>query len=116
MEREEEERRKQAEEEAIRNTGIAEAEEGAQRENMSEETTEQRGDQGDESWAASNEGNSLDEVNSEAENVDPAQESAVAAEGGQSEAELDNNATLESLQSELSELMEMVKQRNSDTG
>jgi len=116
MEREEEERRKQAEEEAIRNTGIAEAEEGAQRENMSEETTEQRGDQGDESWAASNEGNALDEVNSEAENVDPAQESAVAAEGGQSEAELDNNATLESLQSELSELMDMMKQRNSDTG
>jgi len=114
MEREEEERRKQAEEEALRKTGIAE--EGAQQENMSEGAIEQ---QRDESEAATNEGNALDEVNSEAESVVPAPEPAVgvgAGEGGQIEAEGDNNATLESLQSELSELMDMVKQRTSDTG
>ena len=114
--REEEMRRKQAEEEALRMAGNAEEKMKQQRDD-SEAAAAQNGEANKMNEASTN---AVDQVNSGAENGAPLPEPVVAAAaevGGQNNAEDENaNATLESLQSELSELMDMVKQRGSDKG
>eukprot|EP00984_Skeletonema_dohrnii_P013906 scaffold5821_cov167-Skeletonema_dohrnii-CCMP3373.AAC.6 len=122
----EEERRKPAEEEALEKVlQTYGAQEELQQESIrNEEKTKQRRDESEAAAAQNGEANNVNEVNtnalyqgnSGAEKGVPVPESAAAT--GQNEAEGENaTLELESLQSELSELMDMVKmQQTSDKG